>query len=358
MVTGKTTNNITPFITSDMKKVHGAILTETGFKKGYVEIQEQNHAILHIKKESTSNESYFIIPSFLNAHTHIGDAFVREKNISLPTDINKLVAPPDGLKHRLLRTTKPDEIIKGMIQGLKEFKDNGISTFIDFRENGIQGISLLQKALNQVPIDSLILGRPQDLEVTIKEIDDILKVSDGVGLSSLSDWDYDLVKLIAEKTKKKDKIFAIHASECVREPIKPILDLEPDFIVHMTKGSKQDLIQIKEQQIPLVVCPRSNSFFGMTPNIQAMHEIGNTLLLGTDNFMLNPPSIIDEIKWVQTNFPTLFSIEELFLMNTYNGRKTLLKDRDQSASNSPSSWLIIDARNYEINTILQDVKLA
>jgi hypothetical protein len=71
--------------------------------------------------------------------------------------------------------------------------------------------------------------------------------------------------------------------------------------------------------------------------------------------MLHPPNIIDEIKWVQTNYPTLFSIEDLFLMNTYHGRAALSPITDQSSSHFPSTWLILDAKNYDIKTILTDV---
>ncbi|NIT99433.1 MAG: amidohydrolase family protein, partial [Nitrosopumilaceae archaeon] len=35
----------------------------------------------------------------------------------------------------------------------------GITTFVDFREGGIDGIYLLKKALHNLPIRSIILGR-------------------------------------------------------------------------------------------------------------------------------------------------------------------------------------------------------
>lgn len=339
-----------------MSKFHGAILTKNGFKKGYVTVHNDESSTIYLDEASSSSESYLIIPSLLNAHTHIGDTFIRKKKIPLPHNVQQLVAPPDGLKHRLLQTTNEEEIIKAMVNGLKEIKENGISTFIDFRENGVKGLSLIHKALQQVSVDSVVLGRPSNLDVTTKELDDILKLSDGIGLSSVRDWDYDLVKFIVEKTKKKNKIFAIHVSECEREPIKPILDLEPTFLVHMTMASKQDLIQVKQQDIPIVICPRSNHFFGLTPNIQAMHDIGNTIILGTDNFMFHPPSILDEIRWIQTHFKGLYSLEELFLMNTYHARNLFSFKAEKNKDSCCLSWLILDAQNYDIKIILHDVK--
>lgn len=338
-----------------MNQFHGAILTENGFKKGYITVHKHEPSTIHFDDNSLSTP-YLIIPALCNAHTHIGDTFIRKKKIPLPKDVQKLVAPPDGLKHQLLQTTNKEEILKAMIHGLEELKTYGINTFIDFRENGVKGLSLIRKALQTVPVDSFLLGRPNDLDVTTKEIDDILKLSDGIGLSSVRDWEYDLVKFIVEKTKKKNKMFAIHASECEREPIQPILDLEPDFIVHMTMASKQDLLQVKKYNIPIVVCPRSNHFFGLKPNIQAMHKIGNIVLLGTDNFMLHPPCIIDEIRWIQTYFPNLFSIEELFLMNTYTCRNVFSFKNEKNMAKPFSSWLILNAQNYEIKAIVYDVK--
>jgi cytosine/adenosine deaminase-related metal-dependent hydrolase len=340
-----------------MTNVHGAILTENGFKDGYVEILDKS-VIMHIHNQSSPHPSQLIIPSFLNAHTHIGDTFIRTKNIPLPTDIEQLVAPPHGLKHRLLQTTDQQEIITGMVKGLQELRQHGISTFIDFRENGVDGLAMIKKALSTTPLDSIILGRPQNFEVTGKEIDDILRNSDGIGLSSVSDWDPDLLTMISKRAKQQHKIFAIHASERIQEPIDQIVDLRPDFIVHMTVASKKDLLKVKQHNIPIVVCPRSNQFFGMRPNIKVMHEIGNTIVLGTDNFMLHRPNIIDEIRYIQQTFPHLFTREQLFLMNTYQGRTIISTLKKKSTISFPTSWLILDAMTYEIKRYLNHAELA
>ena len=36
---------------------------------------------------------------------------------------------------------------------------NGITCFIDFREEGVKGVNLLKKALEKSPINYLVLGR-------------------------------------------------------------------------------------------------------------------------------------------------------------------------------------------------------
>lgn len=340
-----------------MNKHYGTILTENGFKKGYITVSNNEPSRIHFD-DTISSPSSLIIPTLCNAHTHLGDTFIRHKKIPLPKTIEQLVAPPNGLKHQLLQTTSKQEILNGMIQGLKELQTNGISSIIDFRENGLHGLSLLHEALQKVPINSLVLGRPNSLEVSSKELDDLLKVSDGIGLSSVRDWQYDLVEFIAKKTKNKKKIFAVHASELEREPIQPILDLEPDFIVHMTKATRNDLLQVKKHDIPLVVCPRSNHFFGLIPNLKQMHELGNTILLGTDNSMLHQPSILKEIRWIQKYFPNLFSVEELFLMNTYTCRNIFSVQKQKNNDKSFPSWLIVNPQNYDIKAIVHNVEIS
>ncbi|HEC94980.1 MAG TPA: chlorohydrolase, partial [Thermoplasmatales archaeon] len=87
----------------------------------------------------------YIIPSPFNAHTHIGDAFIRKEIKELPRDIEKLVAPPNGLKHEMLKQTPDDVVLRGMRKVLHEMVEVGISMFCDFREGGIKGINLLRE---------------------------------------------------------------------------------------------------------------------------------------------------------------------------------------------------------------------
>lgn len=339
-----------------MNCINGKILTENGFKKGFIS-QHNEQATIHIGSyHPSSNQKLFLIPTFINAHTHIGDAFIRRKNISIPHDIKQLVAPPNGLKHVLLKNTNRQEIITGIDQGLKELKQEGITTFVDFRENGLKGITILKEALEQNPINAIILGRPEDMNPSKKTISSILKNSDGIAISSVEDYSYEDVVFLAELTKKTNKMFALHVSERIREPIQPIITLHPDFIVHMTQASKKDLQHIKQKEIPIVVCPRSNHFFGMKPNIKLMKEIGNTILLGSDNLMFHSPSIINEIRYILTNYPNVFSLEELFHLVTYQARKALNLKDNIPGSTFPISWIVIDPDTYQIKTLVEKVE--
>lgn len=340
-----------------MNCISGKILTEQGFKQGYIILKDQEMPRLHFGNHSynTSNKA-IIIPTFINAHTHIGDTFIRRKHVSLPHDIEELVAPPNGLKHRLLKNVKHEEIIQGMIYGLDELEKEGISTFVDFRENGLDGINLLKKALESKPINSRIFSRPKNLQFSRQEITTLLKNSDGIGISSIEDYNYDDIVLLSEEVEKKHKQFSLHVSERIREPIQPILDLKPNFIIHMTQASKKDLEQVKKHHIPLVVCPRSNHFFHMKANLKEMKKTGNTILLGTDNSMFHPLSILQEIEFIQGHFSNLFSLEDLFLISTYVARKALNLKDNIPGSTFPSSWILIDPKSYQIINVLKMVE--
>ena len=50
--------------------------------------------------------------------------------------------------------------------------------------------------------------------------------------------------------------------------------------------------------VALAVCPYANRFFGIEPNIQGAMEAGMDIMLGTDNAMLNPPSMCKEVRYL------------------------------------------------------------
>ena len=155
----------------------------------------------------------------------------------------------------------------------------------------------MKTALRLLNINSLILSRPDSLKYDKNEVDVLLKNSDGIAISSISDWEYSELQKIAQDTREKNKIFALHASERIRENIDNILDLKPNFLVHMIKAPESDLLRVKENKIPIVVCPRANSFYGLKPNFSLLKKVGVDLSLGTDNAMLNSPVILDA-SWV------------------------------------------------------------
>ena len=327
-----------------MEFVSGEVLTKNGFQKGYFGFEKGNIVDIGLgicpKKPVVKG---LIVPSLINAHTHIGDSFIRKKKLKLPKNVKKLVAPPDGLKHKMLEETSDGEIIDGMRESINEMEKKGVSYFCDFRENGLKGINNLKKALKNTNVSSVILSRPKQQKYEKEEINILLNNSQGIGLSSILDWEYSEIEKIAKHTKKNGKMFSIHASERIREDIDLILDLKPDFLIHMNYATESDLVCVKDSSIPIVVCPRSNEFFGLRTNIDLLGKIGIDIMLGTDNAMLNTPNILDELKYVK-NMTKMFSIENLLNMITYNPRKALNLDYSILDLNSLNEFMVLDKK--------------
>ena len=330
-----------------MDYVSGEILTYNGFEKGYIGFEKNR--IIEVGKGLPPKKPIckgMIVPTFVNAHTHIGDSFIRKKDIKLPKNVEELVAPTHGLKHRLLNEASDEEIIDGIKDSLDIMIKTGTSHFCDFRENGIRGINQLKNALKNKTISPLILSRPKQLKYDKDEIEPLLENSQGMGLSSISDWEYSELMKVAKHVKKRKKIFGIHASERTREDLDLILDLKPDFLVHLIYAKDNDLERVKDSNIPVVICPRSNMFYGLKPNLKLLKKHEVDLVIGTDNAMLTPPNILDEIKYLKT-FSKEFSILELLYAITYAPRKALNLDDCILASNSKADFVVLDKKHLK-----------
>ncbi len=228
-----------------------------------------------------------IVTDVVNMHTHCADY-----GLTIPEgmSLTDLVAPPDGLKHRYLRETPSERIGDDMARFSRDSRSSGSRTFVDFREGGLEGCRLLRA---NCP-DAVILGRPTSPEFDPDEVESILEVADGIGISSISDMDRGYIESVADIVRERRKIFAIHASERVREDIDFILSLDPAFVVHMCEATDDDIAKCAEAEVPIVVCPTSNAYFGKVPPIARAQALGADLALGTDNGMLCAPDMLSE----------------------------------------------------------------
>jgi len=315
-----------------MKYVEGDILTPEGFVSGYLigtsdEKEWEVHTGTPPEKPLADG---IIVPWLVNAHTHIGDSFIRKKRLELPRNVKMLVAPPDGLKYQFLTNASEQEILEGIQTSLTEMDASGTAWFCDFREEGLIGVYELRKALKNKRVKTLIMSRPSQMTYNKEELDVLLQSSDGIGLSSISDWEPADIEKIAAHVRQKKKLFALHGSEVSREDIDRLLDLHPSFLVHMIAASDADLERVEDAGIPIVICPRSYAFFHLKTNFTLMKKTAVTLLLGTDNGMINTPDVIEEVRLLRHT--GVFSDEELLTNVTYTPRKVLnLDDRIQGS---------------------------
>jgi cytosine/adenosine deaminase-related metal-dependent hydrolase len=277
-----------------MQYVSGLVYDgDEGFFRGSLGFEDGVIKEIGHREEKRALAKGIVVPNFFDAHVHIGDSIIREEIRGTVED----VFGPKGIKVENLKAASEETIVESIKLTLKNMISNGVSGFCDFREGGLKGIGALYLALFSAQVRCVALGRPDENKFVDREVEAILKTADGIGASAMSDWDGDDLKSLADLTKRKDKMFALHASEVEREEMDRILDLKPDFLVHMTKASDKDLELCAEKKVPIVICPRSNSFFGELVDIPRMLDKGVRLMLGTDNVMLNSPSILREMEF-------------------------------------------------------------
>lgn len=301
-----------------MRTASGLIYQNGQFNEGSLSLSKGRINISHQLNENADIHG-LILPQTVNCHTHLGDAFITRPE---KCSVEDLVAPPNGLKHRMLRAVGQEEQVSSMREAISRMAATGTSHFIDFRENGLEGTRRLLIASLGSGVRPIILGRPDSSDVD--EISALLSVADGIGLSAISDIEQDFAKELAGHAHQTDKILAIHASEAKREDMGRILGLEPDLLVHMVHSDESDIRDCMSSEVPVAVCPSSNAFFGLKPPVRKLLDAGVRVCLGSDNAMLAEPNIFMEMRSLRCMFPVSeLSDEEIVNLAFNEGRKVL-----------------------------------
>lgn len=280
-------------------------------REGYLVVREGK--IREVGFDRTRGEIHGLVcPAFINAHSHVGDSIAKD----LPyMPLAELVAPPDGLKHRILGQARPEEIAAGIASALADMAATGTCHCVDFRENGVAGAALLRSLAGD---RATIMGRVSGGDTA----EEVLRVADGLGVSGANDLPRETLLELAAAAKKAGKPLGIHAAEANRSDFEKALEAGPDFLVHLTQASPEDIARVAEENLPVAVCPRSNAATGVGhPPLKKMAEAGLTLALGTDNVMLNGPDMFREMEWVSKAF--LHNDAYTLGMATLNGARLM-----------------------------------
>lgn len=285
-----------------MKEFEGTIIAGRSLtpQSGRVIVNEGR---IEAVEAAETDATDIIVPAFVNAHTHIGDSVAKEAAVGLSLD--KAVAPPDSRKHRRLAAASREQLVAAMGRTLRFMAQTGTAAFLDFRESGLAGSRALREAEQGKPVDAFIFGSDDPA---------VLEIADGYGASGANDADFSTER---EATRQAGAPFAIHAGEPDATDIHPALDLEPELLVHMVHAAGDHLDRVAEQSVPVAVCPRANNVLEVgRPPIRELLD-HTTVALGTDNVMLNEPSMFREMAYTAKTFDV--TAKEVLRMSTVSG---------------------------------------
>ncbi|WP_371413200.1 amidohydrolase family protein [Methanococcoides sp. AM1] len=235
----------------------------------------------------------------------------------------------------------------------------GTCAFADFREGGVLGILALEEAVDDILIDSIVLGRPKETDSSIdsvlSDISRVLRHADGLGMSGTNDIDMELLRRSRKASKSNNKMFTIHAGEKSDDDIEKALSLDPDVLIHMTQAKTSDMMEVADANIPIVVCPRSNFItdVGMAP-ISEMLELDVTVAVGTDNVMLNSVNMFSEMEILSK----VFGLEDrqVFKMCTLNGASILgFNDAGSIKKGNKANLMILNGTSNNLKGISDPV---
>ncbi len=299
---------------------NGIVLVGNELKPQKVNLLVENGKIREITSEKLSGAERIdatgciVSPSLINSHVHIGDAVAQD--VGDGQNIAEIVKPPHGLKHKILQKTSAEDLIKSMQGAMWEMLATGTTTFVDYREGGVQGIQILEEAAQEVPINKLVLGRDDifldpdaNLSKVRNNVQKLLKSCDGIAASGFGEIRDEVAQVICEECRKQGKISSIHVAEyrevqeqsqknTGKSEVQRALEGGFQLLVHLTAPIVGDLDRVAAAGNPVVCCPRSNGALSVgIPPLRHLEEKEIPTLLGTDNLMFNSPNMFREMEY-------------------------------------------------------------
>lgn len=262
-----------------------------------------------------------IMPGLYNGHTHLGDSALPDGATGLT--LEEAFFRPAGYKYRELAKLSPETHLPHLIAHHHYMARSGIVGHLDFREQGAAGAALLREASRQSGVDAIILNQfntppfsTEELTANVArlpataraELDAMLAVADGFSESTMNDLTEPAWREIRAATDAEKKLRAIHCLESAtyRDRSREITgrgDLVRAFdvydahlIVHLTVANTDEIALMARSGRTAAINPRANANLGLPlPPVAALLRAGVNLLLGTDNGMLNAPSLLPEL---------------------------------------------------------------
>lgn len=264
-----------------------------------------------------------VIPGLTNGHTHIGDSALPDGATGLT--LEEAFFRPAGYKYRELAKLSREEHLPHLVAHQRHMARTGTVRHLDFREQGAAGAQLLREASAQTGAEAIILNQfntppfsaaelsanTASLPATARsELAAMLAVADGFSESTMNDLTDAAWREIRAATSAAGKLRAIH---CLESPayrdtslamsgrgdlVRALEVYDAHLIVHMTVAGADEIALLARSGKTAALNPRANATLGLPlPPIAALLRAGVNLLLGTDNGMLNAPSLLPELDF-------------------------------------------------------------
>jgi cytosine/adenosine deaminase-related metal-dependent hydrolase len=345
-------------------------------EQGYIEIE--NNEIVSAgagsyrgQRKKMDAKGFLVMPGLINAHTHIADSI--GKDIAAGQRLNERVHPVFGAKKEILQKSLPEHLKAFIRNSAILMMKAGIVAFADFREDGVNGISLLREAVESLPIKYVTLGRinyysnPKDAggipPEAIEQAKQVLERADGFGISGANEntdaaltqyrqlGGKKLVAIHAAESKETVKFSNTHTGQSEIDRIMKYL--KPDFVVHMTNATDEEISLVAKNGTGIVICPRANGVLGAgIPKVAQMLRQDCCVALGTDNVMINSPDILREMdytwKIARAAEGEMIKAQDILKMATVNAAQILRLNTGCIEAGCAADLVFIDKKHAEI----------
>lgn len=322
-----------------------------------------------------------LAPGLINCHTHLGDAVLQDRAYGWPNETNLLWAP-DGLRFGWMEQSGREQRVAAMRASIDYMLSCGVIAFADFRENGSDGVRELREAARDSAVRDLIYARfggtpAQTAEELagntallsperVDELEECLEVADGFSPVWANELTDAALEQVSGLVRDRGKRLATHLIESPNyrrlsvertgstDTARTLQHIRPDYVVHMTDATDEELDAVAAAGVPLVLCPRGQAALGngFSPFGRAQDR-GVTLAIGTDNAMLNPPDVLQEMDFMARVTPTVTQVrdsvhaKDILTAGTIGGARALSLEEDLGSisAGKSASFVVFDKEN-------------
>lgn len=299
-----------------------------------------------------------VLPSFVNAHTHLELSGIENRSHydSHPVLWDWII---ETIKYK--RALLPEHFVKNIEKGEEILYANGTSIVGDVRSvmpegpffTKLEGYIFFEVlGYDEKLLDEKLNFLKKFLDATI----DYKHINAGISIHTLYTTSFSAAKKLISFARKRRLPIMIHLAETIYEDalffkgeeegfkkifpdvtferlgflsygdIIDYLDLGKDsFLVHCVTLNKKDWAKIKERNINVVLCPRSNHFWGeRLPDFDEVINQKINFLIGTDSLRTNNElNILKEARFLYGISKAKGRAEMILEGLTYRGRLLL-----------------------------------